>query len=156
MGEIRQYLLSLIAASIVCSIIRSLVESKSKIKGIVNMICGVFLVITAISPWVDVKIPDLHTALDSYIAEAKDVAQVGGEGATRQMAEIIIQEVEAYILDKARVYGMDVKVNVYLDEQTCVPKSIEITGDVLPYNKKLLSNYVSQTFDIPEELVKWN
>lgn len=155
MEEIRQYLLSLIAAAIVCSIIRDLVESKSKIKGITNMICGVFLAITAISPWMDVRIPDVHTALDSYIEEAKDAAQIGGEGATQQMAEIIKQEVETYILDKARAYGMDLEMNVYLDAQTCVPQSVEITGDVLPYNKTLLGNYVSQTFDIPEESIKW-
>lgn len=156
MDGIRRYLLSLIAASLLCSIIRRLVETKTKIKGIVNMVCGLFLAITVISPWLQFKIPDVHTALDSYMAEAKDAAQIGEEGAREQMSEIILKEVEAYILEKAYSCGMDVNVNIDLDEQTCAPKSVEIFGEISPYDRVVLNNYITQTFDIPEELVKWN
>lgn len=155
MEEIRRYLLSLITASLVCSLVRRLLVGKSQIKGITDMICGLFLGITILTPLVHVKIPDFRTYAQSYVYDAEIAAEAGRQNASQQLQGIIKQEVESYILEKAHARDLILSVDVQINEHTGIPTGVEIKGDVSPYDRNVLSEYISQTFDIPEESQKW-
>ena len=155
MGEIRQYLLALVAAALVCGVVKKLVAGKKQIKGMVDMICGIFLAVTVLSPWVDVQIPDVRSFAQTFINEGNEAAQEGSDRASEQMHGIIKQEVQTYILEKAHARNMNIDVDVILDVDSGIPYGVKITGDVSPYDKAVLSQYITQTLSIPEEAQKW-
>lgn len=155
MGEIRQYLLALVAAALVCGVVKKLVAGKKQIKGMVDMICGIFLAVTVLSPWVDVQIPDMRSFVQTFNVEANEVAQEGSNRASEQRQGIIKQEVKTYILEKAHARNMNIDVDVILDINSGMPNGVKITGDVSPYDKAVLSQYIAQTLSIPEESQKW-
>lgn len=156
MHEIHKYLLTIIAAAIVCSIANHLVGDK-KISGrITKVISGILIIITVVSPLQDFRIGDLGNYLNDHRRLASDTAQGGVKMAKAAVADIIKEKTEAYILDEADKMDLDISVEVKLsDTDPPTPDQIIIIGTVSPYKKTLLSQYISVNLDIPREKQQW-
>ncbi len=155
MDNLRQYILSLICAALICSIIKILAGSTRGSSGILNVLCGLFMAITVLSPAVDFEIPDISLTFQSIYSDANKLSVAAMNNSKEDMAEIIKSETRAYILEKANLNNMDIDVEVKLDDQGLVPSGVIITGQVSPYDKTVLTNYIHRMLDIPEEAQKW-
>ena len=156
MDNIKQYLLSVTAAAIICSIILHILDKKSIYYTIIKMLCGLFMAITMLSPIIHIQLSDFSTFFDDLQMEANAITADGITQSRNDAADIIKQEVEAYILDKASSMGLNIKVEITLSQESVpYPIGIHIQGDISPYAKQTLKRWLTDTIGIPEENQIW-
>jgi len=155
MESIRQYILSVVAVSVVCSIVNRIVGKGTSFGPIIRLTCGLFVALTALSHWVEFDLRDPGLFYEDYYAQAQVISQSAQVAADQSVAAIITDQTQAYILDKAISQGLDISVAVQLDESGKIPYSVKITGDVSPYDQSVLKRYIADTLAIPEERQLW-
>ena len=155
MHAIRQYLLTLCAASVVCAVINTLFDSKGSITKIIRLLTGMFIALCAFSPLVRIDKLDFTTFTDR-IHLSSPAVEMGKSMAENSTAELIKESVAAYVLDKAAQMDLNVDVEVILDNseppQVC---EIILKGDVSPYAKEILGQYISDTLGVAKEDQSW-
>lgn len=156
MSGVGQYILSVIAAALICSIILRISSSSGKTGLVMKLLCGVFLVCTAISPWIDVRMDDFNYIMQGLSKDTEYAVATGQDAAQTEMRNIIKQKVEAYISNKATLLKANVKVEVIMsDDNPTIPGSTRITGLISPYAKQCLTQYIADELGIPEEKQIW-
>ena len=156
MDSIKEYLLSVTAAAIVCSCIAVLFSKKGTASTLIKLLCGVFLSLAVLKPVVNISLPDL-ASLGGFASDDAQAAIAAGQlMAAEAEAAIIKEQAEAYIQDKASDLECEVDVTVILSKEApYIPCEVEIRGAVSPYAKAQLSAWIEDTFDIPGEDQKW-
>ena len=156
MAALSSYILSLIAAGMLVGILSSLVDVKTAPGGLIKMLGGIALLIIMIEPVVAFRFDTLADyALQSFL-EGEMAAQWGKDQARDAMAEIISEETRAYILDKAGLYGADIRVEVTLnDEEIPVPEQVTIQGACSPDVRSQLEQFIASQLGIPKEHQIW-
>lgn len=156
MDAVKQYLLSVICASIICACIRLLLPKKQGGSKAANMLCGIFLVITVISPLIEIRLDDWTHYTESLSFDASsivDSASLDREEAYRQS---IMELTQAYILDKAENFAPELSVEVTLSEQDPpVPCAVTIEGQISPQAKEELQAVLELELNIPKEAQTW-
>lgn len=143
------YLMRLICAAILCSVIRAMVGEG---QGIRRLVCGVFLALTVLTVPADLEIPELNSLL---IARETQVAvQEGEEQADSVREAIIIEAFEAYIWNKAAGLDPELEVRVELAEDY-TPKAVFLTGSGTSSGMEGLTKELARDFGIREEDVIW-
>ena len=156
MENIRAYLLSIVTASFICSIVISLLPKDSAQKGLIRMICGLFLAMTAISPFSNFRTKNINDFWTDIQTESDVVTMRGESMANDAYNNIIKEKSEAYILDKASVMGLNIDVEVTLsDTVPSSPYSVEVTGAISPYYKNKLQEIIANDLAIPEDRQIW-
>lgn len=153
MDGIRQYLIVVTTAALICGIVTKL-SAKGMIGTAMKMLCGVFLTLAVISPLVKIRIANLENYTLSIQSQGQALAQEGEKTTRDAVAEVIINRTEEYILDKAETLGVSLSVEVILGEDL-VPKSVRLEGNVSPYAKTILAQYISDSFGVDAEEVEW-
>ena len=157
MDGIRRYLLTVIAAAVVCSIANTLIGKKSAASSIVRMVSGLCLAICVISPFLKIRLDHYSDYLGSFSQEADTLAADGKDAAMNELRKIIKTNSEAYILDKAASLKLDVQVEVTLsDDEPPLPCAVTINGSASPYAKRTLMHYIANDLGIPEEDQTWS
>ena len=72
MDGLRQYLISVTAAAIICSICKYFAYEKSASGTVISLIAGLIMAITVISPIVTLERGELPALSEGFITEAKD------------------------------------------------------------------------------------
>jgi len=137
----------------ICAILPRLTGSTGK--QILRLICGVFLTVTVVAPVLNV---DLEPVLESlFPQQSREKVTVQGQVQARDaMAAIIKSETEAYILDKARLLGMELSVHVLLgEEEIPVPEGTVLEGVATQEQKTKLSEILTKDLGIPKEAQQW-
>lgn len=156
MDGVRGYVLRIVIAAIICAVVKSLLNEKTAIGQIANLLCGILMAITIIAPLVNISfrnitgyLDDISISADTYIEDGKTFAQ-------DSMSAIIITNTKAYILDKAKSMGLQIEVEVELDAiNNTVPCGITIHGAVSPYAREVMCAYIEETLGIAKEYQKW-
>lgn len=157
MDAVKQYLITITAASIMSGFIIALTDKKGTSGSIVKLLTGIFLSITVISPLVDIQWEQIELFPDTIQADAKDAVEYGKRIKAAALADSIKQQTQAYILDKADSLGLNLEVEVTLNEDDPpLPISVELKGDVSPYAKNRLSALLENDLGIPKERQLWN
>lgn len=156
MESIREYLISVTAAALLCGIVKSLAGEKGNIGGLMSLICGIFLAVTVIRPLKEIRLADLAPLSSDFLTEARAVSDEGADYARQAMARHITEECEAYILDKAQTLGADIRVEIQVSrEGSPIPVSSVISGRLSPYAKNQLKRILETDLGIPEEDQQW-
>lgn len=156
MDSIKQYAFGILAAALMCSILNVWIKPKGSAGAIVKLISGLFMTITLLAPLVDINLQDISEFFDDYHTDAQAYVQSGQNHATLTMGEIIKEQTQAYILDKAADLGLDVKVEVTLNEtDPTVPDTVVLRGQVSPYGKMQLTALIEEQLGIHEEKQIW-
>ena len=72
------------------------------------------------------------------------------------MRTIIKGETEAYILDKAASLGVELEVDVLLEDMyPMAPKTVRLSGSVSPYVRNRLQNIIAEELGISKENQIW-
>ena len=157
MGGIQQYLLTVIAAAVICGIVNTLIGKKSAAASIVRLISGLCMAICVISPFLKVRLDHYSDYLGSFSQEADILVTDGKDAAMIELRKIIKSRTEAYILDKAASLKLDVQVEVTLtDEDPPLPCAVTINGSASPYAKNTLIRCIANDLGIPEEGQIWS
>lgn len=156
MEGVREYLLSVTAAAMLCAIISALTGEKGSQAGLVKLISGLFLCFTAIAPFADVRITDISDFASDIMSDGEQAVQDGETYSAQALRQIISDETRAYIMDKAAAYGAEIEVLVDLsDDAPPVPEACTISGSISPYVRQQLKKILMNDLGIPEENVTW-
>lgn len=156
MEDIRQYLLSVIAAAIIAGLAVAIIGNRGALAAIVKLLAGLFVVMTVISPWTKLQLNDLSGYFSEMNLEGDRIAADAQRMVISARATIIKDRLEAYILDKAGSLKMDVSVDVKLTESDPpTPRFVTIEGLASPYAKQRLKQFISDELGIPEEQQSW-
>lgn len=154
MEALGQYVLHLVVAAIFCAVVKALAGKKGTAAGAVQMLCGVFLLLTLVKPLVGIRIGDFST--EFWRDQADAAVAAGTSTAEESLRQLIKDKTEAYILDKARLFGGELTVEVSLDSSDLpAPKSVEISGKISPYGKMRLQQVIRDDLGIPAEAQLW-
>ena len=115
------------------------------------------MVTVILQPVIQVKLSEFAFSAEHIYQDAERIANEGSKIAEAQIAEIIITQAEAYILDKANSLGLQITVEVELDDSNnSVPCGAVINGAASPYAKGTLKGYMQEQLGIPKENQIWN
>lgn len=154
MDGLRQYLLTMVVAAVLCAVATTILPEKAGNLRRMKLICGFFLLAVACRP-LGGGVPSLDTGvLEDCRADAQQVHDAAREATDDAMEEVIIQKTAAYIEDKAESLGAVVHAAVTLNRDM-LPWQVELTGEVSPYVRIRLAQSISSELDIPEERQVW-
>lgn len=151
----REYIISVICAAVICAIATDLGGRKGASGQILKLICGVFLSFTVIRPVTDVKMEDFSFFASDIATDAFQVSDLGKTKSRNEMEAIITGEVAAYILDKAGDFNGELTVDVKLDENL-IPRRVILTGSISPKEKQSLQEMIEKDLGIGKEDQIWN
>ena len=156
MAALGRYLFSVTSASIIFSILKSLLDRKSGVAAVIHLTGGLFLALTVISPILDFDFNHFFGASPEYLDQANTISETGRTIVQEQLREIIKERSEAYILDKAMSYQTPVNVEVTLDHsENNIPAGVQLKGSVSPYVKGVMTIWLQKEMGIPEENQIW-
>lgn len=156
MGTIREYLLSITAAAIICAVVRQMFGKDRPIGKLIKIISGLFMVVTVLSPLLEFRLDDWIGQTEDLVVQGDPYVEEGVSHAESAMSDIIKQQLEEYILDEAERLCVKIRAEVTLrDDGTFTPEGVVLKGEISPYSKQALSEYIVQTLGITEENQKW-
>ena len=155
-GYMKDYILSVIAAAVICAVAQGLLGRKNATGRILYLISGIFMAVTVCSPLGNIKFSGIADYWDGLSVDAQQYVSDGTVMAENQMCDIIKEQSEAYILDKANRMGLQIAVEVELDgNNDNIPCGVVLSGNASPYTREQLESYIADTLGIPKENQKW-
>ena len=153
MEGLRQYVISVAAAALICGIVSGMVQNGAA-KELVRLLCGLFLAVTALHPLVKLDLSNLGEFVLPYTQEAESVAAMGENMARESMADIIKAESEAYILDKAAELNAEITAQITVGDDQA-PAAAKLSGEVSPYARQRLEKILESDLGIAKENQLW-
>lgn len=151
----KNYVISIVACAIICSIACSLFDSKGSTGKMIKILTGILMTATILIPLKNFDSYKISGYFNFASMEANEYVEEGKKDFRNNVNDIIKSQTEAYILDKANSMELDISVEVELSDENSVPCGIRVTGSVAPYEKNILSDYIEETLGIPKENQKW-
>lgn len=155
MDAVRSYIYSIASAAVLCSILIVLSGKSNILSPTMKLMTGVVMTAVIIAPIIGLQEIPLNSFLDQLNRDAQTFAADGLENSRESLESRIISSTEAYILEKAALYDLNIWVSVELDEQQMTPASVEIRGNVSPSAKRELQNTIAEDLGIPPEAQTW-
>lgn len=143
------YLTRLICAAMVCALIRAL---SGENRGLLKMLCGIFLMLTVLSPVAGPVVPELDP--DRFARDAEAAAREGADLARAEQEGIITEACEAYIWNKAAAMGLELTVRVELNEDL-IPRAAVLKGEASPLERQSLTECITRDLGLGKEAVTW-
>ena len=156
MLAIQEYVLSVIASGLLCSIAGKLLDKKGVSGAIGKLLTGIVMMICILAPLSDILVDSVLDMKMEYQSISQEAVQQGEKITADAMRESISESLEEYLLDKAREMGMELQVNVILsDDLYPVPEKVSISGVVSPYGKKRMAQIIETELGVMEENQIW-
>lgn len=150
METLRQYILSVICAAILCGLLQMLFHGS-----VMKLIAGLFVTIAAISPILKGEL-QLDMNWEDITVSSQWAIKEGEDAAFSVMSEHIKTQMQSYILSKAEELDANICVEVELSDDTLpAPAAVTVQGVVPPYTKKQLAEYMKRELGIEEEQQRW-
>ena len=156
MESIKQYLITVISAAMLCSLAITFAGNRGAHSKLIKLIAGLFVTICVISPTIKLQFEDISSYFASLYSDAAQYTSLGQEQYTESTAAIIKSKLETYILDKAA--GMNAVITVQLtmsQDNTFMPESVQLSGSVAPYTKQRMEQVIANELGIPKEKQMW-
>lgn len=155
MEEIRQYLLRIIAAALICGIVQSLPQ-ESAAAALTRLVCGVIMTVVVLSPLRELRIPELSASVSGISQQAEEAAQKGERISADALAQRIQQEARTYILNEAEQLGLQIDAQIILsNEDIPIPEAAVIQGDIPARLQGALEEILDTKLGIAKENVTW-
>ena len=148
------YVLSIISASFIAAVLASFFDGKGGINGIIKLVSGLFLTFVIISPMTKLDFSRVNDYLEKFTLEGVEAAAAGENMAQEARGDIIMSNVQSYIMDKAGSLGAQLDVEVVLDQDN-IPVSVKLEGNISPYAKAKISGIITEDLGIPKEQQLW-
>ncbi len=151
-GWLREWLTGLIAAAMVLSLLYALVP-KGTMHAILRFSGGLVLLLAVLRPLMQVNVEELRVHYRAYEREVDRQIALYQEENQTQMAEIIEEELSAYISKKAAERGCACEVQVETELQDGIPMPCGVALNI-PYDASL-AQWIGAEIGIAEENQSW-
>ena len=154
MEAVRAWLTSVVLVSVLLSAAQSLIPPGT-VRKAAGFTGGLILLLVLLRPVLGADLGRLELDFDGYQAEISDRQEELAAAQTETLAELIAEETEAYIWDKAGELGVEVTTRVETrtgEDGIPVPWSAELTGQ----RSGALSSYLEAELGIPAERQVWH
>ena len=156
MDGIKNYLLSIICAAVVCAFISMIAGNRGTISSVLKLLSGILMAITIVAPLKNLEIPDTGILSGNLHTEAGYWIEEGTNYADNQRRTHISNATKAYILEKAASIGLAPEVEIALTEgENPKPWAVTICCDAAPYTRIQLSEFIESQLGIPKERQTW-
>lgn len=156
MNPVGQYILSISAAAMICVVIDSLVKKGSAGAEVIRLLTGLFMLLVVIRPLLSIDLTQAAYDTRELFIQGESIAEDAQEQALEARREIISAGIQAYILDKAENMDTQLSVEVEFLQESDVPVSVILSGDISPYNKMRLQQTIENELGIHREEQIWN
>lgn len=155
MTSLKQYILSIVCAAAICSVITGITKESTHGR-ILKLVCSIFLVFQIIAPIPGLSKLSLADLEPLSLSEAKALAEEGSSLARQEKERVIIEETESYILSKAASQDPDFSVEVILcNGEDPIPVSVIISGSLTEAEKLNLQKLLEEDLAIAKENQIW-
>jgi len=149
-----EYVLRICCSALICGALGAISGSGT---GVRKVVCGLFLAFVVISPLREIKLNGLIELPEDLYIDGEKLSETAVRKANDQIVSVIKEEVASYILVEAASLGVDIQVaSIDLDQDTLEPVSITLSGDISPYKRQLLADYIFEKLGIGKEQQLWN
>lgn len=156
MESLGNYILSVTSAAILLAVLLTLLSKNGSTSSLLRLIGGLFLTFTLVVPLTDLKLDDIFDSFLNISSDGNSIAAYGQECYQTELASIIKQRCEAYILDKAASCQASLEVEVTLSQESIpVPIAARLQGNVSPYARNSLEQWLQHDLGIPKEQQIW-
>lgn len=154
MDALRVVLSTIIFLSVIGSILQEILKEGNAGK-LIKFLCGIFLIITIVQyvSHLNLNIPNIS---EEYAEEAYLPVSMGKDMSENAVKDIITEQLQTYIMDKANSLGAAVKASVTVSDNAFpVPESVLISGSVAADIKIQLAEFLSDEIGIAKEDQYW-
>ncbi|MBE6958535.1 MAG: hypothetical protein E7447_05230 [Ruminococcaceae bacterium] len=156
MESIREYLIGVIAAALLCGLVSQLIEPKGTVGIAVKLVAGFLMLLAVLRPWVELRPEGLFRLAEDFAADGSSYVTQGQQLANDFYRDGIRKRLTAYIVDEAKTYGCDLSVEVFLtDDDIPKPHQICLSGDISPYARQALTNSLIEKLGLTREDLIW-
>lgn len=156
--SVRGYLLSVVAVALLSGIVLALAP-KGAVHRTLTFLCGLSIILASLGPLAGLDFDTMAQAL----ARTRVEAEAAAEGVTvdneELIADIIKEETEAYIWDKAAGLGLTlsrVEVEVETGDAYPYPYGVTIAGSCTEAQKAAMTRLLEQELAIPSARQEWS
>lgn len=154
MEELKQYLLSVITLALICAVVQTFQQGPSKT--LAQLVCGLILTVTVVKPFLHFDFSEAFDAVLSLPGDAQENAAEGEKMSREALADIIKEETEAYILDKAKELGAEISADIIVsDDDIPVPTAAVIRGTLTAHTRDFLEEVLCTKLGIAKENLTW-
>lgn len=154
MDLLAEYILSVVCTAVLCGIIMLLFDKNTAVTGVLKLVLGIVMTVTILTPVLKEDIFSYDLYFNTLGEDSAEAALEGSRIANTMREELIIGEIQEYILNKAETLGAQLAVKVSLQEDN-FPESICMSGSVSPYAKKQLEHFICTQLGIRKECLSW-
>ena len=155
MDAIRQYIISVTSAAIVCGVMKGLVK-KGPAQEIIKILCGTFLAFTFLNPVMNLSLDNLSDPIMINLEEGRDAIADGVKMSEDASKQEISKRISDAVSKKAAEFGLTLSAEViFNNEPIPVPIGLKISGAVTPYAKIQLQHFIRNELGINEENLSW-
>lgn len=155
MDGVRGYLVSLVAACLLCAVSPALVKNE-RIQRLVRFLGGILIALTALTPLLSLRLSDLTDAITRLNTDyALDTESIE-ENTHAYLRKHIKETTQTYIETKAAELGASVRAEVTTDDgEYPVPITASITGILNAEQRAALSRYMTEALGIAQTAQEW-
>ena len=153
MDGVRGWLLSVIAACLLCALADALMP-QGPVKKAGRVVCGLVLLCVMLSPLPGLRLEEGQAWLEEYFAGLEQQKQELKEAADTGTKGIIEEEYGAYIVDKAKELGIICRARVTCrtgEDGLPVPDWVEVTGSFSDEEQSRLTRIIEEELLVPPE-----
>jgi len=154
MTETRQYITSIIAASVLCGVVSSFVKSDAQRQSI-RLLCGICLIITVISPLRGVETIDFASIYREIRDNMKEYTEAGSELSRDEYRIAVKDQAERYVEEIGNSRNILLDAEIYLDEETFLPVRITVYGMLSEEDKAEIGGKIQSELGIRLEDQMW-
>ena len=151
MGALREWLLSVTAAAILCALAQGLIPP-GPVRRVGRLTAGLVMAAALLAPLAGLRGVEPEQWLESW--QPQEEVQGLEEQRDETMKSIIEEECSAYIVDKAAQLGAECQVTVVCSsegEGVFLPWQITVTGDLPPGQQEQLTQQIQEDLGVPPE-----
>lgn len=150
MDTLRQYVLSVICAALLCGMLQMLFRG-----AVMKLVAGLIVTIVAINPVLRGEL-QLEMNWEEITINSLWAIKEGEDAALQEMSAHIKAQAQSYILSKAEELDANISAEVELSgDVPPVPAAVTIQGDAAPFTKKRLAEYIEKELGVDEDRQRW-
>ena len=155
MEAVRGYLVAVVAVCMITVLASALIRD-SKMQRVVRFVGGILILLVAAKPLLSLDMQELAASLQkAEFGTAFDAETVTDQN-RKMLAELIKENTETYIEDKAAALGATVQAGVTVsDVDPPIPKEVTVIGTLNIEQQQRLQEYISDMLGIAPEYQEW-
>lgn len=154
---LHNWILGLTAAAIVAALAQ-LITPKGPVEKVTGFLSAIMLTAALLSPLLELDMDIFTWSMAEYRETVAEVTQNMETRENRLLRAYIEESCAAYILDEARVLGIDggeVEVSTKWGNEAWIPNEASMTMSVTSEQKRRLTDWIASQLGIPAERQRW-